>query len=434
MPAATPLPRGPSVLTLYSAEDLLTAPGCPVCRYADEASDRYLAWFALEGHADPGAITRLCASLGMCPGHTRALIRQPGAGTRLAALYRYLIAAARERLAGPGGQLAPCPACQHQDGVTGRALETLLDGLADGAVRDRYRDLGGLCLPHLRAGAARGRRRASAWLADTMLATLRARPGQGTGRRGSAPLEPAAWLAGLDRDAGARAALRQAIPARLAAGRTCEACAAAARAERERLAGVAGADRLPAQRPGLPLCPAHLADLLHAAGPGRAVPLLDWQADCYVASLPHAAGRLPRGWAVSRHGWPRAARAAAPCPVCRGAADAVQRVLGDLAGRLQGDRAGRHARSPQRAELASPQLTLCVRHVLALAAVDQRAARPVAQAAAEHARRLAGELDEAFRKNTWAYRQTERGAEMTAWRRAAAFLDGGIFGGQPPRE
>ena len=38
----------------------MTGPGCPVCRYADEAGDRYLAWFALEAHADAMTITRLC--------------------------------------------------------------------------------------------------------------------------------------------------------------------------------------------------------------------------------------------------------------------------------------------------------------------------------------------------------------------------------------
>jgi hypothetical protein len=90
------------VLTLYSAADLLTAPGCPVCRYATEASDRYLHWFALEGHAQSATITRLCASLGMCAAHTRRLIRQPGAAVRLTAVYRYVVTAARDplRLAG----------------------------------------------------------------------------------------------------------------------------------------------------------------------------------------------------------------------------------------------------------------------------------------------------------------------------------------------
>ena len=98
MPAATPLPRGPAVLTLYTAADLLTGPGCPVCRYASEAASRYLAWFALEGHGDAVTVTRLCASLGMCPGHTRGLMSQPGAARRLTAVYRYLVRAARDRL------------------------------------------------------------------------------------------------------------------------------------------------------------------------------------------------------------------------------------------------------------------------------------------------------------------------------------------------
>ena len=68
MPSAVPMPRGPTVLTLYSAADLLTRPGCPVCRYAAEAGDRYLARFALEAHADAVTITRLCSSLGCVPG------------------------------------------------------------------------------------------------------------------------------------------------------------------------------------------------------------------------------------------------------------------------------------------------------------------------------------------------------------------------------
>lgn len=176
MPAATPLPRGPVVLTLYSATDLLTGPGCPVCRYAGEAASRYLAWFALEGHADAVTVTRLCASLGMCPRHTRGLMSQPGAARRLTALYRYLVRAARDRLAGHAARLAGCPACEHDDGAAGRALETLLEGLADGPVRHRYRELGSLCIPHLRAASARGDQRLIAWLAQTMTAAITARP------------------------------------------------------------------------------------------------------------------------------------------------------------------------------------------------------------------------------------------------------------------
>ena len=139
MPAATPVPRGPSVLTLYTATDLLTGPGCPVCRYAGEAADRYLAWFALEGHADVVTITRLCSSLGMCPRHTRGLMSQPGAASRLTAVYQYVVRAARDRLSGRAARPGACPGCEHDDGSAGRALDTLLEGLADYLVRDRYR-------------------------------------------------------------------------------------------------------------------------------------------------------------------------------------------------------------------------------------------------------------------------------------------------------
>ena len=112
MPAATPIPRGPTVLTLYTAADLLTGPGCPVCRYADEAADRYLTGFALEAHADATTITRLCSSLGMCPRHTRGLMSQPGAASRLTAVYRYVMEAARDRLGGRAarrGVFGGCP-------------------------------------------------------------------------------------------------------------------------------------------------------------------------------------------------------------------------------------------------------------------------------------------------------------------------------------
>jgi hypothetical protein len=154
MPAATPVPRGPSVLTLYTAADLLTGPGCPVCRYAGEAAGRYLEWFALEGHADVVTITRLCSSLGMCPRHTRGLMSQPGAASRLTTVYQDVMRAARHRLDGRAAHLGTCPGCEHDDGAVGRALDTLLEGLAAGSARDRYRELGGLCVPHLRAGPA----------------------------------------------------------------------------------------------------------------------------------------------------------------------------------------------------------------------------------------------------------------------------------------
>ncbi len=400
MPAATPIPRGPSVLILYSAADLLTRPGCPVCRYAGEASDRYFSWFALEGHAQTVTITRLCASLGMCARHTRGLLTQPGAAPRLTAVNRYLVQAARDQLTGRSARLAECPACEHDDAAAARALDTLLDELPDPAVQQRYRELGGLCIPHLRTAIGRARRRLPGWLADQVTVALAAPPPPGPG-----------WLTGIDHDAAARVQFRNALPARVQPGADgCAACLAAAHAERHDLAVLAQPSirRQPDHRQLL--CAGHLSDLAVLVGQDNLRPLLAWQAGCLAAVL--CGGR--DGWLPP---WRKRSSHPVPCAVCLHSRTAARQALGEL-----------------RAAVPEPGLPapLCVRHVLALRAADPSAGQVAVPCAAAHADRLIAELSEAFRKNTWASRQEPPGPEMTAWRRAAAFLDGGVFCGAPP--
>jgi len=403
MPAATPLPRRPAVLMLGSAEDLLTGPGCPVCRYAGEAADRYLTWFALESHARADTITRLCASLGMCPRHTRALMRQPGAAIRLTAVYRYVLAAARDRLDGRLGRLGRCPACENDHSATDRAVETLVAGLADDRTRVRYRELGGLCLPHLRAASARSDRRLAAWLSVT--ATTAA--------------------AATDHDAQARAALRQqAVASSQPAGQACCACWAAGRAESDRLMQMMrAASARPAGHRWL-LCAGHLGDLVVLAGRRTAVTLA-WQAGCLADGMARrrgAAGHMPCGPAGWVRSWGRRGDDRDACPVCKTAGDAARRAVDDV----------RHSLDVP-PPVPGQHTSLCVRHVLFLQRMDQRAGQVMARCAAGRSETLLAELDEAFGKNTWAGRHLARGPEMTAWRRAAAFLDGQVFcGGSPP--
>ena len=57
-----------------------------------------------------------------------------------------------------------------------------------------------------------------------------------------------------------------------------------------------------------------------------------------------------------------------------------------------------------------------------------------ARGGVERADMLIAELNEAFGKSTWARRHETRGPEMTAWCRAAAFVDGGVFCGCPPQD
>lgn len=414
MPAATPVPRGPAVLTLYTAADLLTGPGCPVCRYVGEAADRYLAWFALEGHADAVTVTRVCASLGMCPRHTRGLMHQPGAARRLTAVYRYLVRAARDSLTGRAARPGSCPACEHDDGAAGRALETLLDGLADARARDRCRELGGLCIPHLRAAPVRGNRQVIGWLAQTMTAALTAAPAS------------TSWLAGSGHDAGVRAVPGNPLPATALPGPGgCAACLAAGRSEQAILAQMAASGGRGRPDRGLLLCANHLGGLIvQAHRPGAA--LLAWQAGCLAAALTRPARSPSR-----RHrpvGWPwlrsRCHRGTVmdECPVCEASEAAAQRAVDDLRTRLR-------AAHP----VPGRQVPLCVRHLLDLKAADPLAGRVTVPGAIHRADLLIAELDQAFANGTWARRREARGPEMTAWLRAVAFLDGGVFRGSPPR-
>jgi hypothetical protein len=414
MPGATPVPRGPTVLTLYTAADLLTGPGCPVCRYAGEAGDRHLAWFALEAHADAVTITRMCSSLGMCPRHTRGLMSQPGAASRLTAVYRYVVAAARDRLSGGAARPGSCPACEHDAGTVGRALDTLLEGLADSSVRDRYRELGGLCIPHLGSASARGGHRVVAWLAETMTATVTAGPGS------------SGWLAGTDQDAEVRAVLRKSAAASAPPGPgACLACLAAARSEDACLTQILRASDRDQRDGRLLLCAGHLNDIVLLAGHRDAAPVLAWQAGCLAAGLTRR-GRPPVRKLAGPAGWLRSrGRRGGPdsCPVCGAGADAARQAVDDLRTALRAPHPGPDGQAP-----------LCVRHLLGLRALDPRAGHVPAGGAVARADLLIAELDEAFSKNTWARRHEARGPEMTAWRRAAAFLDGGVFCGCPARD
>lgn len=376
MPSATPLPSSPSHLALFGADDLLRPDGCPVCRYVMDAGDRFLAWFALEAHADADMITRMCRSLGFCAVHTSEMLSQPGADGRMTALYTYLLRAAARYLADGTSPAAACLGCTRDHEATERALDTLLAGLQEPGTRDRYRAAHGLCLPHLRAAAPRAGRRLTAWLARDTLARLSAGP---------------PGLALLAGDPAPLPSVRSGI---------CRACVMAYRPERDAPSSPgspsAGVVR---GSPSAGLCPAHLREA--CAGPG-AVRLLAAEGERALAWLA-AAASPPRGFA----GLPgRSRRREDGCPLCRSAG-----TPGEQAVRAT------HAAPGQPAQM-------CLRHVIALRDRDPRAAGPLAASAADRTQALLAELEEASRKRSWQHRHERRGPEMTAWRRAASLVDG----------
>jgi hypothetical protein len=413
VPAATPQPRQPSSLVLGSVEDLLEQPGCAVCRHAAEASDRYLAWFALESHADPVIITRLCASLGMCPGHTRAVMRQPGAPIRLTAVYGYLVQAARACLRSRPAPLAACPACEHDRAAADRAMGIILDGLSEIRLQERHPGLAGLCLPHLRAAAAQERRRGHRRL---LLALA-------VGAAGATP-SMEVLAGGPDHDADERARLRALLPSAtgIPAG-LCLACLAAARAEARQLARRAGDGGGQHGDGGhvTCLCAAHLRDAA-AIRPDLAPAMLATQsgfaadaASRLLSARPRLGSRRFRGGRA----WRRALPGAEACSACAARESAASQAMQRCQVLLRA------------APASAAAACLCVRHVLTMRAASPAAGAVASAAATVVADALIEELAEAFRKNTWANRREPRGPEMTAWQRAAAFLDGRVFGGGP---
>jgi len=404
MPSAVPLPRGPSRLALFGAEDLLRSSGCPACRYIAEAGDRFLGWFALEAHGDPSMITRLCRSLGLCPRHTRGLLGQPGAEARMTAVYRYLLEAAAGYLTARTSPSTPCPACDHAEEAEQRVLDMLLTGLREDDLRERYHDGDGLCLPHLRAAVPRAPRRLAAWLAEDMIARLAARaPG------------PAMVAGEGDYDAYIRVRLRAALTADLQRSPDlCPACLAAALAERDAMA-----------EPCAGLCPPHLREAFSGvAGTGHGPPSPS-MARAQTGDFERSVSWLIRvssgprlGAAIRSLASPRGRVAGnGECPACRAARTAADSRLGTW----------RVAPADRRAP------RLCLRHVFSLRRSNPRGADSAVRTGADVAAAVLQDLEDAFGKRTWARRHETRGPEMTAWLRAAALIDGRVFGGGPVR-
>lgn len=403
MPSATPLPAGPSRLALFGAEDLLRPGGCPVCCYVAEAGERFLGWFALEAHADADMITRLCGSLGFCPVHTRGMLGQPGAAGRMTALYTYLLRAAARYLAAGTTPSGPCLPCARDAEASDRAQETLLTGLREADLRDRYRDTHGLCLPHRRAAVPRAGNRLAAWLAGDMRSRLAAGP------------PGLALLAGdRDTDANVRARLRASLPAAsLAAqeGDVCAACQTTSLRERDAIGQLATAG---GTLPGP--CPKHLTDACADVSSALLIARQAERAEAWLASLTPAArtGGAFRRLAVRRHRR-HGAEERDGCPACL----------------ATGPKAWAHGRRHAVSRPGQPP-GLCLRHVLTLRRSDSLGAAPLVLTAAGRTDSVLRELEEAFRKQSWAHRDEPRGREMTAWQRAAALVDGRVYGGGPP--
>jgi len=451
--------------TVADAAAALTGTGCPVCRQVTRASNKFFTWFAIENYGEVPTLARLRAAAGMCPAHTRRLLAEPGAFSRLTTVYGYVLPAVPALLAAPRPVLAGCPACENRAATTRYTLRILTTGLRDPHVARAYAESDGLCLVHLAAAlpvdADRGR-----LLTGVALDRLAA---------GRSDLIDA--VAAWDEDGPARAALRAMLPAEEGGGAqwdrrettvarictrldidACPSCLTAGQAERRYLRWLctghtaAGPDALRNQPGGV--CTRHLHDLaLLDPGTARwALTLTATRWAAVLAKVRHRLDEVPPPWLRGRLRHARTARRAGdgteprprllaellPSRRARTAtAYAVLRseecmVCRAVDQQTQGDRTLLLAALdlPAVATRYADSHGLCLHHVLHLPPDDPRARLP-RQIASVRAALLAAELGEASRKRAWLVRHEPDGPESSAWLRAPGFLHGEVFLGGP---
>ncbi|HXF71327.1 MAG TPA: DUF6062 family protein [Actinomycetota bacterium] len=168
-----------AALTPVGYHDLLRdleRPGCPACRGAARAADRFLEAVLWEMVTDPGVRERFRAAHGLCRDHAFLLLQvasRTAQATGVAILYQDFLAHVAEEVeraaaegsgrrgrraarGGTGERLrphAPCPACEPARRVAEAYLRLLAHAPEASEIgRAARREGRGLCLPHLALG------------------------------------------------------------------------------------------------------------------------------------------------------------------------------------------------------------------------------------------------------------------------------------------
>ena len=411
---------------------MLRTPGCPACRYVDEAERSYFSWLQIESFSVAEVQARLRAGMGMCPVHSRRLVEEVGEGHMMTIVMREALAGARRRLRdelAPG----PCPACEAVAFGAQRARQMVLDGLSDPARARLYFEHGGICLVHFLDAVPVLERDALGSLAERVLRSLAESEDSGL----------VALLGGVDHDARRRAHRRVQLAEPTNAGSTveqlcarleieaCPVCLSTGLAERRyvrwHVEQTAQNDPSLRNDPG-ELCAAHLHDLA-LADRALAAQAVEHKRAARMGRLTRLLGRLGeipepahrgRG-AVDELDAVRQELLTTPyCPACN-ARDAVDRSQLDLVVAALG-------LSPARDRYERSH-GLCVHHSLQVP--DGQAARLARRHLDGRLGVLAWEMGETARKYAWAYRHESNGHEQSAWLRALAQIDGRVFEGGP---
>lgn len=166
----------------YNLSEACRAPGCPVCRLEERATERYLDNNFYENVNSPAWRDSLRASLGFCHEHAwLAVNKRLGDALGFSIVYRDIVNAVLKQLSDHGDTIHAsrrrgsflrqipektrnmvqkmldaftprkhCPVCVHRDETTRRVLSVLVEELEKPQMMDALVASDGLCLPHLR--------------------------------------------------------------------------------------------------------------------------------------------------------------------------------------------------------------------------------------------------------------------------------------------
>ena len=129
--------------------------GCPVCQVVGWSAERLIDTLLYEHVNDPETRRRFRESLGFCNRHAWQA-RAHGDAIGQTILYEDLMTRVAERMMSGALPVASsvCAVCREEDEVERQCLVEFMSHVADAEVQRRYRDSGGLCLPHLSSALA----------------------------------------------------------------------------------------------------------------------------------------------------------------------------------------------------------------------------------------------------------------------------------------
>lgn len=131
----------------YELLDCIRQPGCPLCRLATDACERWLCTLFREQVNDGLTRERLRHGRAFCVRHAEQALRI-GDPLSSSILYGDLLRRALEAL--PRKWDPRCVLCEYEADVVQTSCRTLLEHIEGEDMRRAYEASDGLCLPHLR--------------------------------------------------------------------------------------------------------------------------------------------------------------------------------------------------------------------------------------------------------------------------------------------